>query len=94
MCFLLIILLKQVIFMAKKTISASIDERAIAQLDRAAKTQRISRSQLLQACIDSWFAQKMAARLKEGYLTQAETLKDVAEGAWETQREILDKETW
>lgn len=78
----------------KRTISATITEGFIEKLDRAAEAQGISRSQLLEQCITFWLEREIQAQMKAGYLAQAEQLKELAEEAWETQREILASEPW
>lgn len=80
--------------MAKKTISATIDQQVVEKLNTAAKTHHISRSQLLEICIESWFNQETLAQLKEGYQTHSEILKHVSESAWDAQQDVLSAETW
>jgi predicted transcriptional regulator len=80
--------------MAKRTISATIDERFIEKLDEAAQARRLSRSRLLEECIMVWLERETQERMKEGYLAQAEGLEKLAEEAWEAQREVLASESW
>jgi predicted DNA-binding ribbon-helix-helix protein len=86
--------LKRMMSMGKRTISATIEERFIEKLDEAAEARGISRSRLLQECIATWLEQETRERMKEGYLAQAETMRELAEEAWESQREILASESW
>lgn len=44
--------------------------------------------------MDTVLEREIQEQMKMGYLTQAETMRELAEETWEAQQEILASDTW
>ena len=65
--------------MSKEKITVTIDEELLEDLDRAAKSQRVSRSSVVEKAIRTWKKALLQRELIEGYRAMADEDLKVAE---------------
>lgn len=53
--------------MARKQVIVQLDDELVAQLDQAARSARVSRSELIRRMIAAWFDARRIARLDREY---------------------------
>jgi metal-responsive CopG/Arc/MetJ family transcriptional regulator len=66
--------------MSKERITVTIDEELVKELDRAAEAQNQSRSNLVEAAVQTWRKVQLERTLIEGYKAMADEDLKVAEG--------------
>lgn len=68
--------------MARKQVLVQLDDDLVAELDRAAKRSKVSRSELVRGALKAWLTAKETARLEwrhaEGYRRMPETAEERA----------------
>lgn len=73
----------------KKKITITIDEGLCEAIDQATRRFKMARSQLAQEALSLWLKKQTGALMKQGYREMAEEDRQLAESAFEAQREIL-----
>jgi metal-responsive CopG/Arc/MetJ family transcriptional regulator len=73
----------------KKKITITIDEGLCEAVDQATKRFKMARSQLAQEALTLWLKKQTGALMKQGYREMAEEDRQLAEWAFEAQRELL-----
>ncbi len=65
--------------MSKEKITVTIEEELLEELDRAAKSQKVSRSSVLEKAIRTWKKSLLQQQLIEGYRAMSDEDLKVAE---------------
>ncbi len=73
----------------KKKISLTIDAGIYSAVEEASKTYRIPKSHLAQEAFKLWLKRETEDLMAKGYEEMGKEDKDMAEQAFEAQREIL-----
>jgi len=73
----------------KRKVSLTIDEDIYTAIEKAARTNRMAKSQLAQEAFRLWLRRETEALMAKGYEDMAEEDNEIAELAFEAQREIL-----
>jgi len=73
----------------KRKVSLTLDEELCADIEKAAKTFNIAKSQLAQKAFRLWLKNETEALMAKGYKEMAEEDKAFADLTFQSQREIL-----
>ena len=73
----------------KKKVSLTLDESLCVEIEKAAKTFNMAKSQLAQKAFRLWLKKETEALMAKGYEEMAEEDKAFAELTFKSQREIL-----
>jgi hypothetical protein len=73
----------------KRKISLTIDEGIYSAIEEASKTNGIAKSHLAQEAFKLWLEKETQDLMAKGYEEMGEEDKDMAEQAFEAQKEIL-----
>ncbi len=73
----------------KKKMSVTIDAEIFEDIEKAAKTRNIAKSQLAQEAFRLWFKKKTEESMAAGYVDMAEEDREFADTALDAQKEIL-----
>ena len=74
---------------SKRKVSFTLDEDLYADIDMAAKTFKMAKSQLAQKAFRLWLKKETEALMAKGYEEMAEEDKAFADISFQSQREIL-----
>ena len=74
---------------SKRKVSLTLDEDLCADIEKAAKTFNMAKSQLAQKAFRLWLKKETEAFMAKGYEEMAEEDKAFADLAFQAQREIL-----
>ncbi|MCD6571551.1 MAG: hypothetical protein J7L53_12700 [Deltaproteobacteria bacterium] len=73
----------------KRKLSVSIDKALLIEIDRAAKTLKVAKSQLAEEAFKLWLKKQTQRLMAEGYEAMAKEDRDFSELTFEAQKEIL-----
>ncbi|NQT57336.1 MAG: hypothetical protein HQ551_14020 [Desulfobacteraceae bacterium] len=73
----------------KRKVSLTLDEALCADIEKAAKTFNMAKSQLAQKAFRLWLKNETEALMAKGYKEMAEEDKAFADLTFQSQREIL-----
>ena len=73
----------------KRKVSLTLDEDLCADIEKAAKTFNMAKSQLAQKAFRLWLKNETEALMSKGYEKMAEEDKAFADLTFQSQREIL-----
>lgn len=73
----------------KRKISVTIDEEIFQGLEQATKEYKMAKSHLAQEAFQLWLLKKREELMARGYEEMAREDREMADGAWEAQREVL-----
>ena len=73
----------------KGKITVTIDEDLVRELDRAARTTKVSRSKMVETAVRAWTRNRLEQRLIEGYRAMADEDLKVAERSLPAGSEVL-----
>ena len=73
----------------KRKVSLTIDESLYADIEKAAKTLKMAKSQLAQQAFRLWLKEETEALMAKGYEEMAEEDRAFADLTFQAQREIL-----
>ena len=74
---------------SKKKVSLTLDEDLCSDIEKAAKTFNLAKSQLAQKAFRLWLKKETEALMAKGYEEMAEEDNAFADLTFQTQREIL-----
>ena len=74
---------------SKKKVSLTLDKSLYADIEKAAKTFNMAKSQLAQKAFRLWLEKETEALMAKGYEEMAEEDKAFADLAFQAQKEIL-----
>jgi len=74
---------------SKRKVSLTIDESLYADIEKAAKTLKMAKSQLAQQAFRLWLKEETEALMAKGYEEMGEEANAFADLTFQAQREIL-----
>lgn len=74
---------------SKKKVSLTLDEDLCSDIEKAAKTFNLAKSQLAQKAFRLWLKKETEALMAKGYEEMAEEDKAFAEITFQAQREVM-----
>ncbi len=73
----------------KRKLSLTVDNLIFGALEEASRTYNMAKSHIVQQALELWLRRETEALMAKGYEEMAEEDRELAEVAFESQREII-----